>query len=199
MNKEHQQHLPSFFWENFNLNKCLFVTTTSNNFQSFLVTPEIAVAKHQTNKFCNKNKQCKYHIMLYGFDKIQKKLMHFTYDFENVSCLYSYFKFFIILSEKNVCIHGNFLWNLCYWLPDNRIHRSKECVTSLLWRRIGRKKRRRHSPATTNRGPQHTIASLSDVVQMQIVVVTRLLEILQQHSSSEVSTITTNDISTITE
>ena len=61
------------------------------------------------------------------------------------------------------------------------------------------KKRRRHSPATTNRGPQPTIASLMDVVQMQIVVVTRLLEILQQHASSEISTITTNDISTITE
>ena len=81
----------------------------------------------------------------------------------------------------------------------NRIHRSKECVTSLLWRRIGRKKRRRHSPATTNRGPQHTIASLMNIVQMQIVVATRLLEILQQHSSSEISTTTTNDISTITE
>ena len=80
----------------------------------------------------------------------------------------------------------------------NRRNRSKECVTSLLWGRIGRKKRRRHSPATTNRGPQHTIASLMNIVQMQIVVATRLLEILQQHSS-EISTTTTNDISTITE
>ena len=60
-------------------------------------------------------------------------------------------------------------------------------------------KRRRHSPATTNRGPQHTIASLMNIGQMQIVVVTRLLEILQQHSSSEISTINTNDISTLTE
>ena len=58
---------------------------------------------------------------------------------------------------------------------------------------------KKDSPATTNRGPQHTIASLMDVVQMHIVVVTRLLEILQQHFSSEISTITTNDISTITE
>ena len=99
MNREQQQqHLPSFFREKFNLNKCLFVTTNSNNFQSFLVTPEFAVAKHQTNKFCNKNKQCKYHIMLYVFDNIQNKLMHLNYDFENVNCPYSYFKFFIILS-----------------------------------------------------------------------------------------------------
>ena len=202
MNREQQQqqHLPSFFREKFNLNKCLFVTTNSNNFQSFLVTPEFAVAKHQTNKFCNKNMQCKYHIMLYGFDNIQNKLMHLNYDFENVNCPYSYFKFFIILSEKVVCIHGNFLMEpLLLATKHNRINRSKECVTSLLWRRIGRKKRRRHSPATTNRGPQHTIASLMNIVQMQIVVATRLLEILQQHSSSEISTTTTNDISTITE
>ena len=57
-------------------------------------------------------------------------------------------------------------------------------------------KRRRHLPATTNRGPQPTIASLINIVQMHIVVVTRLLEFLQQHSSSEISTTTTNDIST---
>ena len=141
MNKEQQQHLPSFFRKKFNLNKCLFVTTNSNNFQSFLVTPEFAVGKHQTNKFCNKNLQCKYHIMLYGFDNIQNKLMHLNYDFENVNCPYSYFKFFIILSEKAVCIHGNFLMEPSLLATrHNRIHRSKECVTSLLWRRIGRKK-----------------------------------------------------------
>ena len=199
MNKE-QQHLPSCFRENFNLKKCLFVTTNSNNFQSFLVNPEFSVAKHQTNKFCNKKKQCKHHIMLYGFDKIQNKLMHLKYDFGNVNCPYSYFKFFIILSEKVVCIRGNFLMEpLLLVTRHNRIHRSKECVTSLLWRRLGRKKRRRHSPATTNRGPQHTRASLMNIVQMQIVVATRLLEMLQQHSSSEISTISTNDISTITE
>ena len=80
----------------------------------------------------------------------------------------------------------------------NRIHRSKEWVTSLLWRRIGRKKRKRHSPAT-NSWPQPTIASLMIVVEAQIVVVTRLLENLHQHSSSESSAITTNDISTIAE
>ena len=143
MNKEQQQHLPSFFRENLNLNKCLFVTTNSNNFQRFLVTPEFAVGKHQTHKFCNKNRRCKNHIMFYGFDDIQKKLMHLNYDFENVNCPYSYFKFFIILSEKVVCIHGNFLMEpLLLANRHNRIHRSKECVTSLLWRRIGRKKRR---------------------------------------------------------
>ena len=59
-------------------------------------------------------------------------------------------------------------------------------------------KRRRHSPAT-NSCPQPTIMSLMNVVQLQIVVVTRLLEDLQQRSSSELSIITTNDISTITE
>ena len=198
MNKQ-QQHLPSFFQENFNLNKCLFVTTKSNNFQSFLVIPEFAVAKHQTNKFCNKNLQCKYHIMLYGVDDIQNKLMHLNYDFENVNCHYSYFKFFFILSEKVVCIHGNFLMEpLLLATKHNRINRSKECVTSLLWRRIGRKKRRRHSPAN-NSCPQPTIMSLMKIVQKQIVVVTRLLENLQQHFSSEISTITTNDISTTTE
>ena len=80
----------------------------------------------------------------------------------------------------------------------NRINRSEECVTSLLWRRIGRKKRRRHSPAA-NRGPKPTVMSLMNIVQMQIVVVTRLLEILQQYSSSAISTITTNDIGSIAE
>ena len=151
MNKQQQQHLPAFFRDNFNLNKCLFVSTNSNNFflvttkknkQSFLVTTEFAVGKHQTNKLCNKIMQCKYHIMLYGIDDKQNKLMHLSYDFEYENCPYSYFIFFIILSEKVVCIHGNFLMEpLSLATKHNRINRSKECVTSILWRRIGRKKR----------------------------------------------------------
>ena len=47
--------------------------------------------------------------MVNGFDDKESKLMHLIYDFENEFCPYSYFKFFIILSEKVVCIHGNFL------------------------------------------------------------------------------------------
>ena len=38
-----------------------------------------------------------------------------------------------------------------------------------------------------------------NINQVQIVVATRLLETLQQHSSSEISTTTTKDISTKTE
>ena len=137
--------------------------------------------------------------MLYGFDDIQNKLMHLSYDFENVNCPYSCSEFFIILLEKVVCIHGVFLMEpLLLATKHNRINRSKKCVTSLLWRRIGRKKRRRHYPAT-NSCPQLTIMSLMNIVQEQIVVVTRLLEILRKLSSSVISTITTKDISTITE
>ena len=177
---------PSFFRETYSLNKCLFVTTNFNNYQNFLVTLEFAVGKHQTNKFCNKNEKCKFHILLYG-DDIQKKLAHLEYDYEKVNCPYSYFKFYIILSEKVVCLNGNFLMEpLLSATKYNRLHRSKECITSLLWRRIGRKKRRRYSPIPNCKMPESTVSSLVCIAQMQIAVVCRLLEILQQ--LSEIST-----------
>ena len=137
------KHLPSFFQKNCNLNKCLFVTTNLNNFPSFLVTSEFAVAKHVTNKFCkNDNKYCKFHILLYG-DDIQKKLIHLEYGYEKVNCPYSYFKFFILLSEKVVCLNGKFLIEpLLLAIQHNRIHKNKESVPILLWRRIRRKRYR---------------------------------------------------------
>ena len=133
--------------------------------------------------------------MLYGFDDIQNKLMHLNHDFEIVNCPYSYFKVFIILSDEVVYIHGNFLKEPLL-LAINTIVYIEAKNVSCVYFGDGLVGKKETTLTSKNSCPRTTITSLINVVQMQIVVVTPLVGILQQHSSSEVSTITPNDMST---
>lgn len=132
--------LPSYFAKF--KNGFLFVFVEEDDYKKYIVSDEVAVARHSPG-FCSKEK-CQYHILLNGPDLLSK-LVSLTFEYQPVCCPYSYFKFYISNCEK-IFLEGNLIMlPLQRAINYNRYHRHPEMKKNAEMRRkIRRRIRREH-------------------------------------------------------
>ena len=143
------KQLPSFFQEIYNLNNFCMLQQTLTILNIFWLLASFQWVNMKKISIATKTKITNSHSFCVDF--FQQKLRHLDYNFEKVLCPYSYLKVHFILAEKVVRLQVSFLIGpLFQALNFNRINGNKECMVSLLWRKIDREQRRRFLPESSS-------------------------------------------------
>jgi len=165
--------LPSYFKSHFPADECFILFIKSEDYSKYLCAEEYIVA-HHIRGYC-KRKSCRYHIIVRD-GAIMRKFENFSFNYERVTCPYSYYKFYICLAGEIATSKKGVLFNkLDVAVSYNRTHHHRELVNSLLWKRIGRRKTKLHLPSEKLQKVKKQVSLeklLLDLINIQTQIIT---------------------------
>ncbi len=98
-----------FFKKSFRHENFLYLSIDRDTYSEYLTScTEFVVSRHKKKSCCNRNVNCKYHILLFAPNLITD-FQHLPFEFEFVNCLFSYMKYKIVESGTVEEIEGSLL------------------------------------------------------------------------------------------